>query len=67
MRPLTELERHQLIVTIARELAWMSSTQYVKDDSWHKAKGLIARLEENGIHGATLKRAVEKLMTENVA
>jgi len=67
MRALTELERHLLTVTISRELIWAGETSHNCDHAWAKAKALIERLEAIGIHGATLKRAVEKLMAEDAA
>jgi len=67
MRALTELERKLLTTTIAHQLTWTSASQYVRDDALYKAARLIERLETVGIHGATLKRAIEKLMAEDAA
>jgi hypothetical protein len=65
MRPLTDLERTVLVETIAHQIRWTRSQGCEQNDARREARSIVDRLEAIGVHGATLKRAVEKLMTQD--
>lgn len=62
MKPLTNLQRENLIRRVAQSLGWASLSQVDKDTHTWRAKIVVRDLEDVAVHGASAKRAAELVL-----
>jgi hypothetical protein len=59
---LTTAERGQLIERVAQALCWAARSQQDRDDYRYRARIVVDSLDSAAHHGATLKRAADKII-----